>query len=163
MKHLRFIFILLCISSCHPKWRVDYSDAFLKLPPIRILLQDSISAWDSQQLPADRPLVILYFSPDCVHCADMTSYLMDSLRLLQGATLLFVSNAPLEDIRRFSQSYHIDAHQNMIIGNDQQYNVFNIYKINAFPEIIIYNRQRKLAKLYKGEIDIQQILHAINS
>ena len=49
---------------------------FPALPPLQLLLSDSITKFTTADLPKKRPVLIMFFSPDCEHCQHETEQLV---------------------------------------------------------------------------------------
>ena len=157
------ILLALLLLACHPRWRESVSAPYDHLPALHILLTDSTTVFSTTTVVQDRPTIIFYFDPTCEHCQYMASYLMAHRNALTQVNLVFVSTEPPTATRTFIQQQKLPMNQNITIGSDYRYELFNEYKIVSFPEFIIYNHHQELTKVYRGIITMKQILTAVNS
>jgi len=163
MKQVIYILLIATTMSCHARWQQSATKGFEQPPNLHLLLLDSSTIMNINTLRCDSGLILFYFSPDCEYCQAETAYLLSNMRYIRGSRLLLVSNAPIRDIRSFVNAYHLEDYHNVTIANDFRYEFFNLYKVQSYPTIVIYNKARELAKLYIGEIEIDRITKAIQS
>jgi len=154
--------LLFSLLSCHSKWSDSQIAAYSKLPSFDVLLEDSLTHFNTQQIPQGKYSLLIYFSPDCEHCRAQAESLLANIKALKDVQIYFLTAAPISELRSFSQTYHLDRHKNIMVAIDYQFSFFRIFKVTSFPYIAIYDNNRQLVKLYKGETDIHRIFTALN-
>ena len=162
MKNL--IILLLCtgLLSCHFGQENSIAN-YSTLPSFDMLLTDSTTLLHARDIPVGKPLVLVYFRPDCPHCQVETKSILNDIDSLRNFQICLLANAPIEDLRIYSQYYHLNQYTNIIIGKDYQNSFAHVFKPNAVPFVAIYNEKRKLAKIYYGEISVNTLVTAIHS
>jgi len=104
-------------------------------------------------------LLVMIFNPQCSHCEDMTALLEKNIGMFNKSKLLMVANsnqAPY--IKNFEQSFHIDQYPTISLGLDSNLHYIDkTFRYNMLPQINIYNRKRKLIKVFTGDIVIDSL------
>jgi len=112
------------------------------------------STWfTNADLPKNRPVVIVYFSPECSHCqheAEELEKSMDSAGYgLHKAFYVWVSFHPLKDLKKFGSQYHLDKFKNICIGRDLKYYIPSYFKVEFTPYIGVYNKNGRFVKEFR--------------
>jgi thioredoxin-related protein len=132
---------------------------FPKLPAFNIRLMDSVTIYNTYNIPEGRKTILLFFSPDCKHCQalfrDLTKN-MDSLKKVD-----FYIMSPIHDmqmIRDFYKEYHLADFKNIkVIGRDYEYFFITYYGVKSFPDMALYDEHKKLNKLFEGDIPLKEL------
>ena len=74
------------------------------LPAFHLQLIDS-SFYVSNQPNARKFIAIIYFSPDCGHCIEMTEALVQKADSLSSTLVLMAANKPLQELQQFSDQF----------------------------------------------------------
>jgi peroxiredoxin len=122
-------------------------------------LQGTLFTRDS--LNASRPVLILYFHPECEHCQYESAQLVKNRQSLAGTELVMVSTAPEKQIRQFADSLQLHQLANLHLLHDKEHR-FETYFGNAtFPTTLAYSGDWLLQKKYLGEIKMESILECL--
>jgi thioredoxin-related protein len=132
-------------DATKPKFATD------KIPAFRILTQDSVYLTNSA-LKADKPAVIIYFSPDCSHCQRMMYELkpyMKDFSKTQVVMVTFIQPAYIKLLREFRRDFSLGSYPNFITGTEfPDYKLQRFYQVATTPFIAIYDRKGKLVKYF---------------
>src|SRR5512138_1163450 len=71
------------------------------LPPIKILLSDSSTIYTKAQIPNDKPVLFMIFSPDCSHCQHETEELIAHMDELKDDQIVMITYHPLYMMKDF--------------------------------------------------------------
>ena len=170
------IFILLSLS-CTIKAQTDSSKIaidttpkqvvvapYLKnptIPTFSIQLQDS--SWFFKTNLSDRkPVLILYFSPDCGHCQLETEEIMSKVKLLNDLQIIMITSRPFEDMLKFIQHYKLDKFPTITVGKDHARLITRFYDIRLTPFSALYSKKGKLVKVYPKGIDMSELIKLVN-
>lgn len=134
-----------------------------ELPAFNIMSTDSVTVIHTAQLPGDHAYVFMYFSPDCEHCQRVTQQLVDHRKELDQANVrvFMITNEPARDAAAFVRYYHLNTLTTFFIGTDCNYAFASAFSPTSTPYIAVYNRERKLRMVSKGEADVQEILKSL--
>jgi thiol-disulfide isomerase/thioredoxin len=134
---------------------------FETIPAFNIYTVPDSIAFTNKNLLKNKPLIILFFSPDCEHCQKETKELLAYKEELKNIQILMVSPSSYPLIKQFYQEYGLSAMPNIKLGNDVNYTLGSIYQLRTFPSMFIYDQSGKLAKAFVGNIGVPAILDAV--
>jgi thiol-disulfide isomerase/thioredoxin len=121
-----------------------------EVPSFKILMMDSATWFYKYQLPKNKPVVVVYFNPDCDHCQTETKLIMENMERFRNVQFVFVSAAPFAEIKKFYQEYGMAAHANIKMGFDPKYFIPSFYRVRYTPFVAVYNKEWKLNKVFEG-------------
>ena len=142
----------IATTSFEQEIKTDSLPAYIKnpgIPAFTILATDS-SNFAKQNLPANRPVVIIYFSPDCGHCQFEAKQIVQHINDFKNTFFVWVSFHPLEQIKEFGKIYGLDKLDNMKLGRDLKYYLPSFYKVTQTPFMAIYNAKGVFAKEFRA-------------
>lgn len=136
-----------------------------KIPAFKILTQDSVYVTNTI-LKADKPTVVIYFSPDCSHCQRMMYELkpyMKDFAKSQVVMVTFIQSSYLKMLREFRRDFSLASYPNFITGTEfPDYKLQRFYQVQTTPFIAIYDRKGKLVKYFdKVPKEITEIPDAV--
>lgn len=162
MKYI-YIFLFALALSFTATAQTDTLPAYLQvpyIPPFKILLADS--SWYSKvNLPAKKPVLILYFSPDCGHCQLETEELISRMKELKNLHVVMVTSRPYADMAFFANHYKLRRFPSIKIGADPQRLVTNFYNVKFTPFSALYDKKGKLVKVYEDGINWKELVSLI--
>jgi len=136
-----------------------------KIPEFSILDCNSSKAdsiWiNNKSLPNNKPIVFVYFSPECSHCEYETEEIKKHMDSLSKATFVFVSYHPLEKIKAFYDKYNLSKYANIVMGRDLKYYVPSFFRVEFTPFVAIYTPQGNFVKAYKQGADMAELISLV--
>lgn len=126
------------------------------LPDFQLRTLDSALFFRSK-LPAGKPLVLVYFSPECGHCQNEAKALADSIALVDKAVYLWVSFHPLPAIAEFAKQYQLIDRPQIIFGRDETYTLPSYFKVRYLPFVVVFNSKHQIVQVYEGGASIKEI------
>jgi peroxiredoxin len=132
------------------------------LPDVNFLTlhNDSVSLLN---LSANKPAVIIYFSPDCEHCQHEASEIQKNINAFSNAIVMMITPFSATDARQFANNYNLNNLYNVYFLLDRSDHFYQTFGTQEFPSILIYNRQHKLVKIFIGETKIKNIINQLNN
>lgn len=131
---------------------------FPTLPPLEILLGDSTTKYTKNQVPKDKPVLLMLFSPDCHHCQQTAEEMNAHKTELQNIQIVLATLHPLWQMNDFVKKYALDQHQNVVIGKDIYYILPSWYNIKHLPYMAMYNKKGSLISVFEGGLSIPKVL-----
>lgn len=132
------------------------------IPPYHILTTDSVYATPAN-LKKDKPVMIIYFSPDCSHCQHLLHELkpkMNDLKNIQVVMITFVQQ--LRAIKDFSTTFNLANYPNFTLGTEgYTYVVQQFYHVQTTPYIAIYDKNHKLIKTYDKIPSMDELVETV--
>ncbi len=108
-------------------------------------------------------VVVNYFNPNCGICKTLAEELQKNLRAFKQTEFLFISKAPIGEIKEFAQTYRLADEPNFYFGTDPTLQFFNDFGEAQAPVIFIFNPNRELLHFKLGEISAVEILKIIQT
>ena len=131
-------------------------------PDISLRLTDSTTIFTKNDLPKDKIVVIIFFSPECEHCQAEATEMMTKTDSLQN--LFMVWNANMVDdfgnVKTFYNKYGFDKLQNAVLGKEVNYYLPLFYRIENTPYVAVYKNGKLFAE-FRNSLSIQNLI-AIN-
>jgi hypothetical protein len=115
-----------------------------------------------QQLPEGRPVVFVYFSPDCQHCTTEAKDIAAARDSVQQILFVWVSYYPIERIRDFSQKAGLDKLPNQFFTRDPNYKIPSFFRVRFTPFVAVYNAKGLFVEAFEGGADVPTIIAAAN-
>lgn len=159
MKALPFIILAASLFRCGE--RQSSMTARLEgtsLPSFNVLLMDSVTYFNTLKVPIGKPIVLLFFSTDCIYCQHQVKNVLQNINSLIDIQFVFITVSPFDQLKSFFRDYHLNNYQNIVVGRD--YNIFcpRYYKISAVPYLAIYDKDRKLIKTFNRDVKIDTVI-----
>ena len=152
MKHKLIFLLPLFLLCCYSKRE--------KLPVLNLLLIDSVTIFNTKNIPNGKPVLFMYFSPDCEHCQAETDSLLKNDSFLKQAICYFITIDPIERLRVFSTYYHISNYPNIVLAKDYQFAFYNFFKPASTPFFIVYDKHKELYAVLPNGGNIK-LIHSI--
>ena len=163
MKKIFLFALVACLCSCGLKRNEGNISSISTLPSFEMLLMDRSTIVHSKEIPMGKPIVVMYFRPDCPHCNEETKRVIENMQTLKGVLFYYLTSASFEDIKAFYQQYSLEQYQNITIGKDYEHTFFEAFKPHSIPYMAIYDGKKNLVKVYHGEVGINSLLAAVRS
>ena len=128
-----------------------------KVPPFS-MLQSGGKVFRAQDLPVGKPIVIIYFSPDCEECQALTSDLIRRADEFSRASVAMVTYLPVDYVTKFISKYKLNYYPNIYVGTEGS-SLFlkGYYNIEKFPVIALYTKSGDLVKMWKQEDSLSEV------
>ena len=111
-----------------------------------------------------QPTVIIYFHPECEHCQYEASEIGNSSDQFEKANMILITaDDSIARIEDFAMRYHLWEVDNLTILLDRKKIFKNHFGTTIVPSIFIYGPDRKLLKMWKGEIQMKAVISTINT
>lgn len=120
------------------------------------------SIWiNNKTISKDKPVVFIYFSPDCGHCEIETEAIKKHMDSLKNATFVFVSFHPIEKIKAFYDKYDLAKYDNIVMGRDPQYHIPSFFRVEFTPFVAVYTPQGNFIKAYKQGANMTDLISLV--
>lgn len=131
-------------------------------PDLKLLLTDSTTIFTKNNLPKDKTIVIIFFSPECEHCQAEATKMMEKTDSLQN--LFMVWNANMVDdfsnVKQFYAKYGFDKMGNAAMGKEIDYYLPIFYSIEQTPYAAVYKNEKLIAE-FRNTLSLENLI-AIN-
>jgi len=105
--------------------------------------------------------IFIYFNSECDFCQHEAQSISDNLDSFKNVQFIFVSTEPIEIIKKISEQYHLNNKQNITFLYDSNSTFSSRFDANSIPYLLIYDKNQKLIKKHKGQLNAKGILRAL--
>lgn len=134
----------------------------LGYPNIKLRLPDSTTIYTKENLPKDKTIVIIFFSPECEHCQAEATAMMGKKDSLQN--IFMVWNANMVDdfghVKEFYYKYGLDKYNNVVLGKEVDYYLPLHFRIENTPYAAVYKNGKLFAE-FRNSLSLENLI-AIN-
>jgi thiol-disulfide isomerase/thioredoxin len=132
------------------------------IPAFTILQTDS-TWFNKEALPHNKPVIIIYFRPDCGHCQLTAHEFEQKMDQFKDAFFVWVSYDSVAHIKSFAEEYKLINAKNVRVGRDTKYFVPSFFRIKFTPFIAVYDKRGKLMQTYGEGTDPDTIIRLLHS
>jgi thioredoxin-related protein len=128
------------------------------LPPFRMYRSDK-TIFSATELPKTKPIVLIYFDPECEHCQKLMKELFQKIDAFKSAEIIMVSFKPIEEIAAFEKQNNTQKHANIIVGTEgTTFYVRNYYGLVTMPFTALYDKKGNLNYSYRKETSVDDLI-----
>jgi thioredoxin-related protein len=134
-----------------------------KLPPFRMIKANG-TLFKAQNLPMGKPIIIIYFSPDCEECHKFTQDLLNRIDDYWKASIAMVTYLSVAEVKQFAEKYNLNKYPNIFVGTEGS-SLFlrDYYNIQKFPYIVLFNKDGDLIKIYNSDAALEDLTKSLNA
>ncbi|GGF17567.1 peroxiredoxin family protein [Echinicola rosea] len=114
----------------------------------------------TDELPYDRPVILIYFNSTCHLCEKEIQAIRERQEEFGDIQLLLVSSEAGNVIGDFAKRMELDACKNIHWFQDRDMEVAVYYAVGSVPEIFLYGPDGKLVKRFQGTVKVERLLEA---
>jgi thiol-disulfide isomerase/thioredoxin len=135
---------------------------FPTVPPFKLLAVDSVTLYSKANLPKNKPVLVMLFSPACEHCQLETEQLVRNADDYRKIQIIMASTAPLSEIKEFYNQYKLSTIPGILVGRDVDAILPGFYMLSHFPYHALYDKKGKLLTTFEGSVTMDKILQAFD-
>lgn len=163
----QFLFAILALTSISALSQIDSTKLpaykrFPTLPPVKLLLTDSVGHFSKQDFSKKEPVLIILFNPDCEHCQKETEEILDSMNHFKHIQIIMATMMPFDKMTEFYKKYNLAKYKNIVVGQDTQYFLPVFYMVSNLPYLALYNKKGELITTYEGAVPIHRVIEEFN-
>ena len=154
------VFLFLTGGVFSKKKRAEQVAERIEILPVFSLPTLKGDVFDSEKITAG-PILITYFHPECEHCQYEISSLSSRKLSKDDLKVILVSQADPYQTEAFVRKFDFKNDSLLWILCDTS-NVFSrIFNIEKIPSNYIYDKNRHLIRIFKGETDVEVIIKSL--
>lgn len=114
------------------------------------------------ELKKNEPVMLMYFSPDCDHCKELTKEILKNAKTFGSKQLIMVTYFPMPEVKKFANDLAIQNYPNIKVGTEgMSLVVQKHYNIRNFPFVVLYDKSGKLSKMFREQTPSKDIVKAM--
>jgi thioredoxin-related protein len=161
MKKLFLLFSLIITAGCS---QAQNKPNIENIPPFHILKTDS-TYFTPANLQKNKPVMIIYFSPDCSHCQHLMYEMKPKMKQFGNTQIVmvtFMEPSMLIALKNFYRDFDLAKYPNVTVGTEgHTYVVQRYYQVKTTPYIAIYNRNGKLVKAFDKVPSMDELIATV--
>lgn len=137
--------------------KIDYKEIGAPLPPLKIYTREGKHLTEND-LKNDANLILMLFNPTCEHCEDQTIDFKNNIFLFKKSHIVLLAAPGMGSyLTYFMNNTKIQDYPTLQVGLDSSGYIEKTYKYVTLPQINIYNKERKLIKMFYGTTPIDSL------
>jgi uncharacterized membrane protein YphA (DoxX/SURF4 family)/thiol-disulfide isomerase/thioredoxin len=130
------------------------------LPDFDLLLPDSVTHFNTANIPTGKPFVVIGFDPFCAHCQAETQDIIKNIQRLKNVSIYYVTPYPLWEIKAFYQHFKLERYPNITIGRDYRDVFFREFRSTVVPYTAVFDSRRRLKQVFAHQTDAKSLATA---
>lgn len=160
MKQVISLLVMISLVACFSKDPVKTGLEGKPLPAFNILLPDSLTYFNTANVPTGKTVVLFYFSPHCSYCRAQMTEIIDDMNKLKDMQFYLVTSFSVSEMKNFYNEYKLARYSNIVIGRDTAAFVSNYFEALYVPYTAVFGKDKKLKKAFEGKIYSRQLIAA---
>ena len=156
MKYL-LLFIVITVVGCYERKPEITGLEGKPIPSFKLLLSDSSTYFDTKTIPAGKPTVLFYISPQCPYCRAQMNEIIEDMDRLKNIHFYVFTAWPFTAMKQFYSNYQLNKYPNITAGIDYTNFFGKYFKASGVPYTAIYNKDKKLNAVFVGSIGVKEI------
>ncbi len=130
-------------------------------PPINLLLPDSITHYTRDDLPKDRSVLLVLFSPMCEHCKHETEEMIKHIDEFSKTQILMVTSLPFDSMLTFIDRFQMKNYPGITVAHDPHFFLIPYFNLSNMPFMAFYNKKKQLISVHEGSWPIENVIAEI--
>ena len=131
-------------------------------PPLNLLLPDSSTIYTKANLPKDKSVLLILFSPMCEHCKHETEEMLQHIDDFSKTQILMVTSLPFDSMLSFRNHYQLQNYSNITVAHDPHFFLIPYFNLSNMPFLAFYNKKKQLISVHEGSWPIENVIAEIN-
>lgn len=154
MKRLFLYLVLWGLLSCHAGVQKPTVTGFenTPIPSLNLLLEDSTTYINTNNLGKNKKLMIFYFSPSCPYCRAQMREILNNINDFKSIQICAITAGDFKALKDFSSYFNLRNYPNIIAGLDTGYVMAQKFQITEVPFTAEFSKNKELKAAYFGRI-----------
>jgi thioredoxin-related protein len=128
------------------------------IPPFKMILTNN-KIFSAKDLPKGKPMILIYFDPECGHCQKLMSELFKKINEFKKAEMVMVSFKPVSELAAFEKEYNTQKYVNIKVGTEgTSFFLRMYYGLTTMPFTALYDRKGNLSYSYRKETSVADLI-----
>jgi len=133
------------------------------LPPFKMYRGDK-TIFSAAELPKTKPLILIYFDPECEHCQKLMKELFQKIDAFKRAEIIMVTFKSVEEVAAFEKLHNTQKYPNIVVGTEGVgFYLRNYYGLVTMPFTALYDRKGNLNYSYRKETMVDDLINRLKS
>lgn len=142
--------------------KIDYKALGSPMPDIRMLVSKGKTMGSEIITPGSlskkKNVLVMMFNPTCGHCQDETILFKKHIDAFQQTEMLLIADTVMREYMEFFENVTRASEAPAIkVGLEQTGFINKAFIYKSLPQLNIYDRDRKLVKIFTGDVPIDSL------
>lgn len=136
----------------------NYQAMGASLPTLRLV--DTLNkVYTEKDFESKHNFFLFMFNPTCGHCIQMAKLVGDNKDKFKDIKIAFMAGPQMTPyLSSFYQASNIAVAPEIKVGVDSAYAIEKIYNYLSLPQLNIYDKNRKLIKVYHSDVPLDSLM-----
>jgi len=131
------------------------------LPPFKMYRSDK-TIFNAAELPKTKPVILIYFDPECEHCQKLMKELFEKIDAFKKAEIIMVTFKSIEEVAGFEKLHSTQKYSNIIVGTEGVgFYLRNYYGLVTMPFTALYDKKGNLNYSYRKETQVDDLINRL--
>ncbi|HTN46757.1 MAG TPA: thioredoxin fold domain-containing protein [Flavipsychrobacter sp.] len=132
-----------------------------ELPSFNLLSLDS-TEFNTSHIKEGRKIMMVYFSPNCDHCEQLTTELIQHQDKWTDVEIYMITPLPLlSTLREFDSKYHVSQQKQMHLYQEPAHLFLDYYGVRSFPYIALYDEHKMFVKAFPNGVRFEELMETV--
>lgn len=128
------------------------------MPSFKMQLSNG-KVFSSKDLSQQKPVIIIYFSPDCEHCQILMDTLFKRITDFKKSHIVMVTFERANEVVDFEKHYQTSKYPNIKVGTEVPIFFFKTYyHLEHTPFTALFDKHGKLIVSYKDQTAVDDLI-----
>lgn len=132
------------------------------VPEFSMVLTDTTKTFNSKDIPEGKPIMIVWFDPNCKDCQKETEHLLADMNSYSDVKIYMVTSHSHKELMVFYKHLRLDTCRNILVGIDTAITIPKQYRINEIPITLVYDAKKKFKAGFTGVPDFEKLKETIH-
>lgn len=132
------------------------------LPTFDILSLDSSKTFSTYDIPKGKPVILIFFSPDCSHCIELGKKIVEHKDDFKKSRIYMATPMALPATQKYADSTGLSKMKNVMIGKDFRFFSISFYGMKSFPFAAVYYGDKKLVTAFSSTFTAEDLIKVID-
>jgi len=134
-----------------------------QMPAFKMTLSNG-KTFNSSELPKGKPLILIYFDPDCDHCQRLMDTLFKKINDFKKAELVMVTYKSVTDLPAFEKKHNTHNYANIKVGTEGTvFYLRNYFKLEIMPFTVLYDKKGNYVYSFRKETPVADLIRRVKA
>jgi thiol-disulfide isomerase/thioredoxin len=157
MSKLKPSFFFIITIYCSIQLLSTQAASAQTIPPFKMTMSNN-QVFSAIELPKNKPLILIYFDPDCDHCQKLMEELFKKINEFKKAEIVMVTFKPVNELAPFEKKYNTAKYSNIKVGTEGTgFYLRMYYGLMTMPFTALYDKKANLNYTYRKETPVDDL------
>ncbi len=129
------------------------AEAFTQsIPPFKMGLSTGKIFNAASDFKKEKPVILIYFDPDCDHCQKLMNELFKKINEFKNAEIVMVTFKSITEVTVFEAKYNTKKYTNISVGTEGSgFYLRDYFRLVKMPFTALYDKKENLSYTYRQE------------